>query len=162
MVDERHSIVNGRLCIEYVGDEGLYLGKQWYPWDTYGRYIHTDMVLIPDLFEGVGDSTPRISRFVMQLRNTRMNQTTDFINNKLLPLLKTLEGDNYTDQDIVRTGFGRLLSVKTMGDLEYLQDPMLPPEALQDQAQLVREMQQCDPSTADFAPGDEGVPQAGR
>jgi hypothetical protein len=162
MIDERHSIVNGRLCIEYVGEESLYLGKQWYPWDTYGRYIHTDMVLMPDLFEGVGDSTPRVTRFVMQLRNVRMNQTTDFINNKLVPLLKMLEGSDYTDQDIVRTGFARLLKVKSLAELEFLQDPMMPPEAFQDTAQLIREMQQADPALADFNPGDEAVPQAGK
>lgn len=162
MIDERHSIVKGRLLIEYVGEEGIYLGKQWYPWDTYGRPIYTDLVLMPDLFEGIGDSTPMLSRYVMQLRNVRMNQTTDFINNKLLPILKTLEGINLTDQDLVRTGFARLLQLRNMGEVEFLQDPMLPPEALQDQAQLIREIQQIDPSLADFASGDQAVPQAGK
>jgi hypothetical protein len=162
MVDERHTIVDGRLCIEYVGEESLYLGRQWYPWDTYGKYIYTDMVLIPDLFEGIGDSTPRITRFLMQLRNSRANQTTDFINNKLLPLIKVLEGTNLTDDDLVRTGFGRLLYLKNLGEIDFLQDPVFPAEAFQDQAQWTREMQQADPSVADFAPGTEAMPQPGK
>lgn len=162
MVDERHSIVNGRLCIEYVGEESVYLGKQWYPWNTYGRYTYTDLVLMPDLFEGIGDSTPRITRFIMQMRNTRANQTTDFINNKLLPLLKTTEGDNFTDNDLVRTNFARLLKVRNLGEIDYLADPMFPAEAWQDQASLIREMQQAEPAIADFSPGPESVPQPGR
>jgi hypothetical protein len=162
MVDERHSIIDGRLCVEYVGEESILLGYQWYPWNTYGRYIHTELVLIPDMIEGIGDSTLRISRFLMQLRNARANQTTDFINNRLLPLLKTLEGGDVTKKKIIRTAFARLLQVRSMGEYEFLEDPAFPVEALQDQAQWVREMQQVEPGMNDFQPGTEAVPQSGR
>src|SRR5690242_3929723 len=162
MVDERHSIVNGRLLIEYVGEENVYLGRQWYPWDTYGKPVYTEMILIPDVFEGIGDSTPRLGRFLQQLRNGRMNQTTDFINNKLLPLLKTLKNTNLAEYDVVRTGFARLLRLKNLNEVEFLQDPQFPVEAFQDQAQFVRELQQIEPAMTDFAPGTDTIPQAGK
>lgn len=162
MLDERHSIVDGRLCIEYVGEESLYLGKMWYPWNTYGKSVYTDMVLIPDMIEGIGDSTLRISRFLMQLRNARANQTTDFINNKLLPLLKYIGNGNLTDESVIRTAFARLLKLKNMGEVEFLQDPEFPNEAWQDMASYIREMQQTEPAMNDFQPGTEEIPQSGK
>lgn len=162
MIDERHTFNDGQYCIEYVGEENLYLGCNWYPYDTYGRYLYTEMILIPDLLGGIGDSTPRVSRFLMQLRNARANQTTDFINNKLSPLMKGQEGNNYTDKDIERTGFGRILKLKNMNELEPLADPDFPSEAWQDQAQYVREMQQIEPSTNNFASGTDAIPDSGK
>jgi hypothetical protein len=162
MIDERHSIVNGHLLIEYVAEESIYAGKMWYPWDTYGRYLYSDLVLIPDLIEGIGDSTPRITRFLMQMRNTRMNQTTDAINNRLMPMMKALEGDNWTDQDLDRTGWARILTVRDMNEIAPLEEPEFPSEAFEDQAQLIREMQQAEPAMQDFQPGTEAVPQAGK
>jgi hypothetical protein len=162
MIDERHSIIDGHYCIEYVGEESIYLGRQWYPWDTYGKSLYRDMVLIPDMIEGIGDSTLRISRFLMQLRNARANQTTDFINNKLLPFLKMVGNKNITNWDLVRTNFARILRVKNMDDLEFLQDPMFPAEAWQDSASYIREMQQTEPAMNDFQPGTEEIPQAGK
>jgi len=162
MVDERQSVVDGRLAIDFVGEENINLGRLWFPWETYGRYTYTEMVLIPDMIEGIGDSTLRISRFLMQLRNSRANQTTDFINNKLLPLLKKLEGGNITDANLIRTSFARILEVRNMAELEFQQDPPFPAEALQDQAQWIREMQQVEPGMNDYQPGTEGVPQSGK
>ena len=162
MVDERHSIIDGHLCIEYVGEEGVYLGKQWYPYDTYGRSLYTDMVLIPDLLGGIGQSTPRVSRFLLQLRNSRINQTTDFLNNKLLPILKVLEGNNLTNNSLQRTNFARLLEVRNMGELEFQQDPAFPEEAFQDQAQYSRDIQTVEPAMQDFQPGSETTPMAGK
>jgi hypothetical protein len=98
----------------------------------------------------------------MQLRNARANQTTDFINNKLQPMFKQLEGRTYTDKDIVRTGFGRTLLVRNMNEIEPLVDPVFPNEAWQDQAQFVREMQQIEPSTNNFASGTDTVPDSGK
>ena len=162
MLDEHHAIIDGKLVITYVGEESIKLGTNWYPYDTYGRSLYTDMVLIPDMLGGIGDSTPRISRFLMQLRNQRVNQTTDFINNKLAPIVKALEGHNFTEKSLQRTSFMRLLNVRNMGELEPLQDATFPGEAWEDQAQFVREMQQIEPSTNNFASGTDTVPQAGK
>lgn len=162
MVDERHSIIDGKLVIEYVGEDSLWLGCNWYPYDTYGRYLYTEMILIPDILGGIGDSTPRISRFLMQLRNSRANATTDYINNKLSPLLKQLEGENYTDKDIQRTGFGRVLKVRNMNELEALVDPQFPAEAWEDQAFYTREMQQIEPATNTYASGTQATPDSGK
>jgi hypothetical protein len=162
MVDERHAIVGGHLCTDFVGEESEYLGRLWYPWETYGRYQYVEMVMIPDWLGGIGMSTLRVTRFLQMLRNQRLNQTTDFINNILLPLLKARSGSDITAYDIVRTGWGRLLMLDNLNDMEWQQDPRLPAEAWQDQAQLQQQMQQADPSTIDFAPGTSDVAQAGK
>ena len=162
MVDERHTIVDGHLCVDFVGEESVYLGRLWYPWETYGKYQYAEMVMIPDWLGGIGNSTLVVTRFLQQLRNQRLNQTTDFINNKLLPLLKHRDGGDYTQYDIVRTGFARVLEVQNMADWEFQADPTFPAEAWQDQAGLQQQMQASDPSTVDFAPGTADVSQVGK
>lgn len=161
-IDERHSVQNGLMRIDYVAHGSIPLGRQWYPFDTYGRYLYTELILIPDIIEGIGDSPARITKFLMQLRNTRKNQQTDFINNKLMPLIKMMTPEDLTDQDITRTAFGRLLKVRDMSTLQPFQDPPFPAECFQDQAELVREMQQVAPETADFTSGTPTVPNPGQ
>lgn len=162
MVDERETVIDGHLVIEYVGEESLYLGKQWFPYDLYGRTLYDEMILIPDILGGIGDSTPRITRFLMQLRNQRVNQTTDFINNKLEPLMKGLEDANYTQKDVQRNGAFRILKLRNLNEIEPLQDAQFPAEAWEDQAQFVREMQQVEPATQNFSPGTDTIPDSGK
>jgi len=162
MIDERHTIVDGRLCVDFVGEENLHMGRLWYPWDTYGKYTYSEYVPIPDMIEGIGDSTLRISRYLLQLRNARVNQTTDFINNKLLPLLKLQENEALTDEQLIRTAWARVIKLKNLNSLEFQNDPPFPAEAFQDQAQFTREMQQVEPGMNDFQPGSETTPQSGK
>lgn len=163
MVDERHTILDGFLCIDYIGEESDYLGRLWYPWETYGRYTYSECVLIPDLLGGIGMSTLSVSQFMMMLKNTRLNQTTDFINNKLLPILKGKKTGDLTTYDLVRTSWGRLLELDSLADIEgFLQDPAFPAEAWSDMAQLSQMMQSTDPSVTDFAPGTGDSPLAGK
>lgn len=162
MVDERHTIIDGHLAIDFVGEESEYMGRLWYPWETYGKYQYCEMVMIPDWLGGIGLSTLVVTRFLKKLRDSRLNQTSDFINNKLAPLLKAREGADFTAYDITRTGFARVLRVTNMNDWEFQQDPTFPSEAWNDQAALQQQMQQSDPSTVDFAPGTSDVSQAGK
>lgn len=162
MVDERESIIDGHLVIEYVGEEGIYLGKQWFPYDLYGRSLYDEMILIPDILGGIGDSTPRITRFLMQLRNARVNQTTDYINNKLEPVMKALEGGDYSAKKMQRNGMFKVMELRALNELEPLQDGTFPSEAWEDQAQFVREMQQVEPATQNFASGTDTIPDSGK
>ena len=163
MIDERHTIIDGHLAIDFVGEESVYLGRLWYPWETYGKYTFCEMVMVPDWLGGVGMSTLMVTRFLLKMRNVRMNQTTDFINNLLLPLIKTRKGSDYTSYDFVRTGWGRLLELDNLNDVEgAMVDPHFPGEAWEDQAQYKQDMQQVDPSTVDFAPGTESAPGPGK
>jgi hypothetical protein len=162
MCDERHTFINGHLAIDFIGEESDYLGRLWYPWDTYGRYQYSEMVLIPDWLGGIGMSTLRVTRFLMMLRNTRLNQTTDFINNKLLPLVLRLRGGDQTAYDLVRTDFARIVDVDNLNEMKPWQDPIFPSEAWQDQAQYGQQMQSTDPSISDYAPGTSDNPQAGK
>jgi hypothetical protein len=162
MIDERHSIIAGHLCIDFVAEESEYLGRLWYPWETYGRYQYCEMVLIPDWLGGIGQSTLKVTRWLLQLRNARLNQTTDFINNKLLPLLLQRGMGDYTAYDLVRTGFARVLKVENITDFKFEDTPAFPAEAWEDQAQYKQDMQQVDPSTVDFAPGTAAAPGPGK
>jgi len=162
LVYERHTFEKGRGRIDWIGEEKVHLGTMWYPWDTYGRYIYNELVLWPDLLGGIGDSVTRVTRFIMQLRNTRANQTTDFINKKLRPMVTELDTADITDESFVRYAAFTSVRVKDHRDLQAFQDHPFPAEAFSDQAQYIREMQQVDSGAADFAPGTPSVPQAGR
>ena len=138
------------------------LGRLWYPWDTCGKYTYVEMVLIPDLLEGVGMSTLRVTRWLMQLRNARQNQTTDYINNKLLPVVMQRRGSDETAYDLTRTGWMRVCQVDNPADFVPFTDPQFPSEAWQDQAQYQQEMQQVDPTVTSYAPGTSDVAMAGK
>lgn len=162
MADERHTFIDGHLAVDFIAEESIYLGRLWYPWETYGRYTYSEMILIPDLLGGIGQSTLRVTRFLLQLRNARMNQTTDFINNKLLPLVKMRKGSDITAYDIVRTDWSRMVMMDNPADAEPWVDPTFPSEAWQDQAQYQQQLQGSDPTISDFAPGTAENPQAGK
>src|SRR6267378_2807544 len=160
---ERHTHDDsGYIMIDFCGDESVHLGRMWYPWQTYGKYIYTELVLIPDFLGGIGQSTPRISRFLMQLRNTRMNQTTDYINNVLRPGYTVLDTADIADEQFIRTAWGNALKVQSHDDIKPMQQHQLPPAGWEDQAQLKNEMQQVDPQTTDFSPGSSENPAAGK
>lgn len=162
-VRERHQFTKGgHYRVDWVGEEKVHLGTWWCPFDTYGRYIYNELVLWPDLLGGIGDSVTRVTRFLMQLRNTRANQTTDFINNKLRPGFTERDTADITAESFVRYAWGWTLRVKDHSDLQPFQDHPFPAEAFSDQAQYVREMQQVDGNAADFASGTPTVPQAGK
>lgn len=161
-VFEQHFIQDdGRIRIDWFGEQKYYLGSMIYPWDTYGQYIYKELVLIPDIINGIGQSTIRASRFIKQLRDSRANQTSDFINKKLRPKFKVLDTADINEQHFERQDWSEI-RVKDMNDINLLFDPQFPPEAWQDQAQLVREIQQVEPLVNDFQSGTETTPTAGR
>lgn len=160
---ERHTRDDsGYIVVDLVGDEAVHIGRMWYPWNTYGRYIYSELVLIPDLLGGIGDSPARVSRFLMQLRNARMNQTTDYINNVLRPNYTLLDTADITEESFNRTAWGNTLRVQQHSDVAPMQMHQLPSSAWEDQAQLVREMQLVAPEITDFGPGTSESPQSGK
>jgi hypothetical protein len=163
---ERHSVTDdGRFRIDFIGGDeggGDRLGWMCYPWDTYGKYLYSELVLMPDIVGGIGESSLRATKYIMQLRNTRENQITDFINRKLRPLIKARGGAEITDEQLQRTAYGVFIRLKEMDDIQPFQDPSFPVEAFSDVAGLVREMQQAEPAMADYSPGTENSPMAGK
>ena len=159
---EQHSLMeDGRIRIDWFGEQEYALGSMVYPWDTYGQYLYKELVLIPDILGGIGQSTIRASRFIKQLRDARANQTSDFINKKLRPKFKVLDTADVQDQHMERSDWSEV-RVKDMNDINLLFDPQFPPEAWQDQAMLNREMQQVEPLINDFQPGTDTIPQSGK
>jgi hypothetical protein len=163
MVDERHTFVDGFLAIDFIGEESDYLGRLWYPWDTYGRYTYVEMIPIPDLLGGYGMSPLTVSRFLLMLKNIGFDQRVDFVTNILLPLLKVRKTSDLTSYDVARTAFARLLQLDNLNDVgDFVRDPTLPQGAWNSAAELTQMMQQVDPSTTDFAPGTAEAPNAGK
>ncbi len=163
MKDERHTFVDGHLCIDFIGEESDYLGRLWYPWDTYGRYTYVEMVLIPDLLGGYGMSPLTVSRFLLMIKNMTFNQRADYVTNVLLPMIKVRKGSDLTAYDIVRTAWGRVLPLDNMNDVEgFVQDPQIQGGVWSQAAELTQMLQAVDPSTTDFAPGTSDAPLSGK
>jgi hypothetical protein len=59
----------GRLWIEYVGNDSVYLGRQPYPFDLGTKWAYTEFVPWPDLIGAIGDSSPRLLRFLHAMHN---------------------------------------------------------------------------------------------
>ena len=159
---EQHSMMpDGRIRIDWVYNKEKLLGKMLYPWDTYGKYIYNELVLIPDLLGGVGQSTIGASRFIYQLRNTNRNLTTDFLARLMRPKMKRNETCEIKEEGYERDGFSEIV-VSDMAGLEPLSDPRFPSEAFLDSQVLTREMMQAEPLVNDFSPGTDANPQSGK
>jgi hypothetical protein len=50
----------GRMWIEYLGNDSVYLGRQPYPFDFGGRFVYSEYMPWPDLIGAIGDSSPRL------------------------------------------------------------------------------------------------------
>ena len=159
---ERHSIMpDGRIRIDWCYNKDKLLGKMLYPWDTYGKYIFNELVLIPDLLGGIGQSTIGASRYLAQLRNTNRNLTTDFLGRLLRPKMKRDETCEVKEEDFERDGFSEMV-VSNMAGIEPLTDPRFPSEAFLDSQMLTREIMQVEPLINDFSPGTDANPQSGK
>lgn len=58
-----------------------------YPWELYGKYVYTEFVPLPDLISLVGDSTPRLLRYIHMLLNYTYGQNFDYITSRLKKFL---------------------------------------------------------------------------
>jgi hypothetical protein len=162
MVDERHTMIDGYLCIDFVGEEADYLGRLWYPWETYGKPLYHEIVLIPDFLGGIGLSTLKVTKYLLQLKNTRQGQITDYINNVLLPFFKTRKGADIDEYNVIRTGMLRVLELENPNDAQMEQMAQLPASAWQDMAVIDKEMQDADPASVDYAPGSSDQAGVGK
>jgi hypothetical protein len=91
-VYECHERRDGKNWIVWVGNEKFFLGEMPYPWDFYGDWAYTALVPLPNVVSAIGDSTPRLGRFLHRLHNVNTGQRQDLITNFNKPFMITREG----------------------------------------------------------------------
>jgi len=154
---------DGRLWIEYIGNDSVYLGKQVYPFDLWGRWVYTEFVPWPDLIGAIGDSSPRLLRFLHAMHNAAVGQRNDLISNQLRrTYIAATEAD--IPEKMLERKFGKILVIQSGNPAGFrpLDEPDVPASAWQTEAQIVSEMMRAEPAIGAVESGTEANPQAGK
>jgi hypothetical protein len=152
---------DGRIWIYWIANEKYYLGEMPYLWDLGGRFLYTEYVPMPDLIFAVGDSTPRLARYLWQLHNVVVNQRTDLVNNLLRRIVFRRHGADIPDEAIERSAF-RIYDVKDPNDFIIQEVPDVPASAWESEAAVMRQMALLDGVLNSVDTGSSANPMAGR
>lgn len=144
-ISECHEEIDGKWWIQWVGNDDTFLGKMPYPHDLRGRSYYTPYVGLPDLLVGIGDSTPRLMRFLYRLRNATTGMTVDLLN-QILRRTVFRQRDADLPDEAVERAFYRIIDVKKLSDIQVQQDPDIPAGAFAVGAEIKREIQTLDPA----------------
>lgn len=163
---EQHALGDdGRIWITWVGNERFKLGKMPYPWDLFGRYTYTEFVPLFDPISAIGDSIPRLHRFLQSLHNATAGQRKDLIRNILKPIILQRAGEDVADEQIERSFF-RLITVKDPNSFKPFADSPAIGAAIgaanQEEQQIMRMWALGDPSINNVESGTDANPQAGK
>lgn len=165
---EQHAVDSkGKMWIEWVGNERVFLGKMPYPWELYGKYLYTEFVPLFDIISAIGDSIPRLHRFLQSLHNSGVGQRKDIIRNLLKPLVLMRAGEDVPDEQL-EMAFLRIFPVKDPKNFT----PFVPElygalaqafrGAQEEEAQIMRMWALSDPSINNTESGTSDQPQAGK
>lgn len=162
---------DGRWQVLYVANEKFVLnsidpetGKRRpmpYPFDLFGMSMFTEMVGLPDIISGIGDSTPRLLRFLIKLRHTVVNQRTDLVNNILRRAVLRKNRADLPDQPVERSQM-RIYDVKDPSDFFFPQEADVPPGAFETEHSVVSAMQAAEPSLSAMETGSNQNPGSGK
>lgn len=152
---------DGWMYIMWIANEGVKLGEMPYPVDMYGRSMYTDFVGLPDLITGIGDSTPRLGRFLQSMHNVVVNQRTDLITQILRPLVFRRHAADVPDE-VQERALMRILDVKDNNDFTFPRDPDVPMSAWESEGQVMRMFNMLDGSLANTDNGSQANPMAGK
>jgi hypothetical protein len=151
----------GRCWITWMANEKLVIGRQPYPWDLYGRYLYGELIPMPSLLGAVGDSNPRLLRYLHALHNAAVGSRRDLVNIAMRPLIPVRAAEDIPDEVIDRS-MGRFVIVKDPERFKWEQAPQIPAAAYEEEAQVVAEMNRADPNIGNVESGNEANPQAGK
>jgi hypothetical protein len=152
---------DGKNWITWIANESVKLGEMPYIHDLGGRYYYTEYVPMPDLIFGIGDSTPRLGRFLYQLHNITVNQRTDLVNNLLRRVVFRRHGADIPDEAVERSLF-RIFDVKDPQDFQVQTEPDVPASAWESEAAIMRQMALLDGVLNNVEAGTSVNPQAGK
>jgi len=111
---ERH-VGGSSPRIEYVAENGFWIGSIPYPYDLEGKIAFTELKFIDDLLSGIGDSTARMVRGLNELHNNQVSKREDLIYNLLRPLVGTTDSNLYDNPELMKRGKGFRLVHTTKG-----------------------------------------------
>jgi hypothetical protein len=150
----------GRLWIEYVGNDSVYLGRQPYPFDLGTKWAYTEFVPWPDLIGAIGDSSPRLLRFLHAMHNAAVGQRNDLIS-QVLRRTYWMEHANAVPTEVIDRVFGRVIISKERP--VPLEEGDVPTSAWQSEAQILSRMQAAEPAMGGVeAEGTDFNPQSGK
>lgn len=158
---EHHEMRDGQMWIEWIGNEKYKLGEMPYPWDLYGKFVYSELVLLPDLIHNVGDSTVRLLRWLFKLDNVNQGQKIDLIN-KLLRRTGIVANQTDIPDEVIRRNEGDYLVGKNLRPEAFLDAPNVPTPAFELGADLMRRMAMAEPSITNTDAGTQYSPQAGK
>lgn len=163
---ENHQVgEDGRMWIEWVGNEAIHLGAMPYPWELYGKYVYTEFTPLPDLLQAHGDSIPVLHRFLQALHNSTVGQRKDLVNQILRPCFLRKPGFD-VDDEVLERKLMRFITVRDFESIKPLIENPIIGEALsastQEEAQILRMWGLADPSLTNVESGTEINPQAGK
>jgi hypothetical protein len=155
----------GQMWITWVGNEKVLLGKMPYPWDLYGQTVYSEFVPLPDILNSIGDSTPRLFRWLHFLHNSTVGQRKDLVNAILRPLMGMRQGADIPDEALERK-LMRIIQMKAPGDLWPIQEGAAIGQAIsagmEEEGQILRMMALAEPSLNTTDTGSSANPQAGK
>lgn len=154
---------DGRMWITWCSDKyrDKPLGKMPYPWDLYGKFTYNELVPLPDMISAIGDSTPRLLKYVYLLKNLTVGQNFDYITQLLRPLILRETGVRIED-DVTERGLFRELVISKLGGIKVETMPGLPSGAFERTQFLTSEMGMAEPSMNNVESGTSGSPMAGK
>jgi hypothetical protein len=165
ILEEHKQDDEGRMWITWVSENyrDRVLGKMPYPFEFYGDTAFTDEVPLPDLNDAIGDSTPRLLRFMFQLFNLQHCQNFDYITQLIRRHFFAPAGMEFSEETIER-GNMRITRVANgrPGDLQPDQTPPIPEGAMERGAALMQLIGMFEPSLNTTTDGTSFNPQASK
>ncbi len=165
ILEEHKQDDDGRMWITWVSENyrDKVLGKMPYPFNFYGDTAFTDEVPLPDLIDAIGDSTPRLLRFMFMLFNLQHCQNFDYVTNLIRVTYLAPAGLDF-DTDMLERGLFRIIRVSggSPGALEPVPTPPLPPGAMERGAAIMQLIGMFEPSLQTTTDGTTYNPQSSK
>lgn len=161
-IDEYHAPDKyGRMWIEYIGNDSVYLGRKPYPFDLWGRFSYTEFVPWMNLIGAIGDSSPRLLRYLHKMHNAAVGSRQDLISN-LLRRNYTVDSEEDIPEQVIRRAYGNVV-VTNGGAFKQLEETDVPASAWQTEAQIKSEMMAAEPAIGGVEAAGTGYnPQSGK
>jgi hypothetical protein len=165
ILEEHKQDDDGRMWITWVSENyrDKVLGKMPYPFEFYGDTCFTDEVPLPDLNDAIGDSTPRLLRFMFQLFNLQHCQNFDYIT-QLIRRHFFAPSNLEFSEEVMERGNMRITRVANGSPASIVPDatPELPEGALERGAALMQLIGMFEPSLNTTTDGTQFNPQASK
>jgi hypothetical protein len=165
ILEEHKQDDDGRMWITWVSENyrDKVLGKMPYPFEFYGDTAFTDEVPLPDLNDAIGDSTPRLLRFMFQLFNLQHCQNFDYIT-QLIRRHFFAPSTMEFSEDVMERGNMRITRYTGGNGANIIPDPtpQIPEGALERGAALMQLIGMFEPSLNTTTDGTQFNPQASK